>query len=245
MRVTFWRGRPGCRFAHPGWCSEASCDSSGCKSRRHRSPIDVVVISSGGKGDRPVRKPGSKSLRCAGSNPGLIRQGEASKLTGRSKGESVSPEIERPRESDCGRVGSVEPVSPWRRPCRHREIGQCDVELPGDAEDGMSGRNAQRKLGTTRGSPRRSRTAKASRISRCAVKSRCAREGGGWGRLRDDGPGHYNPDPSEGPWGGDYPASTAVHYRVLVSRLRAGTSQRPRDARRADANRPSCSGCRE
>src|SRR5471030_3208398 len=51
------------------------------------------------------------------------------------------------------------------------------------------------------GSPRRSRTAKASRISRYAVKSRCAREWGGWGRLSDDGPGHYNPDPSEGPWG--------------------------------------------
>jgi hypothetical protein len=57
----------------------------------------------------------------------------------------------------------------------------------------------QRKLGTTRGSPRRSRTAKASRISRRAVKSRCAREWGGWGQLSDDGPGHYNPDPSEGP----------------------------------------------
>ena len=65
----------------------------------------------------------------------------------------------------------------------------------------MSGRNVQRKLGTTRGAPRRSRTAKASRISRRAVKSRCAREWGGWGRLSDDGPGHYNPDPSEGPWG--------------------------------------------
>src|SRR5271169_2494607 len=65
----------------------------------------------------------------------------------------------------------------------------------------MLGRNVQRKLGTTRGSPRRSRTAKASRISRRAVKSRCAREWGGWGRLSDDGPGHYNPDPSEGPWG--------------------------------------------
>ena len=59
----------------------------------------------------------------------------------------------------------------------------------------------QRRLGTTRGSPRRSRTAKASRISRQAVKSRCAREWGGWGRVSDDGPGHYNPDPSEGPWG--------------------------------------------
>ena len=76
-----------------------------------------------------------------------------------------------------------------------------DVGLPGVGEDGMPRRNAQRKLGTTRGSPRRSRTAKASRISRHAVKSRCAREWGGWGRLSDDGPGHYNPDPSEGPWG--------------------------------------------
>ena len=75
-------------------------------------------------------------------------------------------------------------------------------ELPGVGEDGMSGRNVQRKLGTTRGSPRRSRTAKASRISRHAVKSRCAREWDGWGRLSDDGPGHYNPVPSEGPWGG-------------------------------------------
>jgi hypothetical protein len=75
------------------------------------------------------------------------------------------------------------------------------IELPGVREDGMPGRNVQRKLGTTRGSPRRSRTAKASRISRRAVKSRCACEWGGWGRLSDDGPGQNNPDPSEGPWG--------------------------------------------
>jgi hypothetical protein len=44
-------------------------------------------------------------------------------------------------------------------------------ELPGVVEDGMSGKNGQRKPGTTRGSPRRSRTAKALRISRLAVKS--------------------------------------------------------------------------
>ncbi len=88
------------------------------------------------------------------------------------------------------------------------------TELPEVGEDGMSGRNVQRKLGTTRGSPRRSRTAKASRISRHAVKSRCAREWGGWGRLSDDGPGHYNPDPSEGPWGGGVMTSKAVRDRV-------------------------------
>src|SRR5215470_3590915 len=75
------------------------------------------------------------------------------------------------------------------------------IELPGVIENGMPGRNGQRKPGTTRGSPRRSRTAKASRINRQAVKSRCACEWGGWGRISVDGPGQNNPDPSEGPWG--------------------------------------------
>jgi hypothetical protein len=69
----------------------------------------------------------------------------------------------------------------------------------------MSGWNEQRKPGTTRGSPRRSRTAKASRISRHAAKSRCAREWGGWGRLSDDGSGQNNPNLSEDPWGGGLP----------------------------------------
>src|SRR3954466_11674223 len=63
----------------------------------------------------------------------------------------------------------------------------------------------ERKPGTTRGSPRRSRTAKASRISRPTVKLRCAGEWGGWGRLSKDGPGQHNPDLSEGPWGGGRP----------------------------------------
>jgi len=69
----------------------------------------------------------------------------------------------------------------------------------------MSGWNEQRKPGTTRGSPRRFRTAKASRISRHAAKSRCAREWGGWGRLSDDGSGQNNPNLSEDPWGGGLP----------------------------------------
>src|SRR5215470_15173763 len=88
------------------------------------------------------------------------------------------------------------------------------IELPEVREDGMSGRNGQRKRGTTRGSPRRSRTAKASRISRHATKSRCAHEWDGWGRLSDDGLGHYNPDPSEDPWGGGLITLLAVCNRV-------------------------------
>src|SRR5437016_2546373 len=45
------------------------------------------------------------------------------------------------------------------------DIGVLDetmIELPEVREGGMSGRNEQRKLGTTHGSPRRSRTGKAS-----------------------------------------------------------------------------------
>ena len=70
----------------------------------------------------------------------------------------------------------------------------------------MSTQNGQRKHGTTRGLPRRRRqeyrhTAMATGISRLAAKSGCAREWGGWGRIRDDGPGQNNPDRNEGPWG--------------------------------------------
>ena len=96
-------------------------------------------------------------------------------------------------------------------------------ELPGVIKDGMPGRNGQRKPGTARGSPRRSRTAKASRISRYAAKSGCAREWGGWGRLSDDGSGQHNPDPSEDPWAEDYPTSMAVHRRAIVPTQRGTT----------------------
>jgi len=47
----------------------------------------------------------------------------------------------------------------------------------------------------------RSRIAKALRISRGAVKSRCAGEWGGWGQVSDDGSGQNNPNRSEDPWG--------------------------------------------
>jgi hypothetical protein len=51
------------------------------------------------------------------------------------------------------------------------------------------------------------------RINRSAAKSRCAGEWGAWGRLSDDGPGHYNPDRSEGPWGKAESAACTVVYR--------------------------------
>src|SRR5205807_5690480 len=64
------------------------------------------------------------------------------------------------------------------------------IGLPGVVEDGMPGANEQRKPGTARGSPRRSRTAKASRRSRRAVNSRCARARCGRGGLSEYGQGH-------------------------------------------------------
>ena len=77
-----------------------------------------------------------------------------------------------------------------------------DVGLAGVIEDCQEGMRSESPEPPAGRLIRRSRTAKASRISRLAVKSRCAHEGDGWGRISDDGSGHYNPDLSEGPWGG-------------------------------------------
>ena len=150
---------------------------------------------------RPIRrKPGRKSPRRLGNWSDPCRG--TSKLAGRSKcANRVSHEIVPPRETDCGKIGNAEPLISRRRPCRHRCLELTVSKSPGSVEDGMPGRNGQRKPGTARGSPRRSRTAKAARISRRAVKSRCAREWDGWGRLSDDGSRQHNSIRSEDPWG--------------------------------------------
>jgi hypothetical protein len=166
---------------------------------RHRS----YIRRRGGRPNR--RKPGCKSLRGQGGLQFflLVRSDrEANNSTGRSKCELASPEKGFPPGSDGGVVGSAETFRTGRRLVPPmKDLGASSRWAP----RGLRGRHAEkdhhRKLGTTCGSPRRSRTAKASRISRHAVKSRCACEWGGWGRLSDDGPGHYNPDRSEGPWG--------------------------------------------
>jgi hypothetical protein len=105
-------------------------------------------------------------------------------------------------------------------------------EHSGGVEDGMSGKSGQRKHGTTRGSPRHSRTAKAWRITGTTGKSQRAREWGGWGRLSDDGLGQNNPDRSEGPWG------RAVCAARMAASYRAGflDSDRGFGATTEDAN---------
>src|SRR5215475_7506458 len=54
-------------------CSEASCHSSGWKSRQQRSPDTVVVISSDGEGDRSVESLEVKAP--VGWETGQIRTG--------------------------------------------------------------------------------------------------------------------------------------------------------------------------
>ena len=59
------------------------------------------------------------------------------------------------------------------------------------------------------------------------------KEWGGWGRLSDDGPGHYNPDPSEGPCGGGVTILHGGAQSSSMARHSAGLPERPRGARRA------------
>src|SRR6516162_5712171 len=100
----------------------------------------------------------------------------------------------------------------------------------------------QRKTGTARGWPRRSRTAEASHISRGAMKLGCAREWGGWGRLSHDGRDSITRTGARAPGvGGAFPPHGGAVYRVYRSdfgRINA-------EARRATTNRTSDSECRE
>jgi len=59
--------------ARPVQCSEASCHSSGWKSRQQRRPDTVVVISSDGEGDRSVESLEVKAP--VGWETGQIRTG--------------------------------------------------------------------------------------------------------------------------------------------------------------------------
>ena len=72
-------------------------------------------------------------------------------------------------------------------------LEQTGCDLPGVVEDGMSGRKGGESVEPLEGRLGAVCTAKASGISRKAVKSRCACEWGGWGRLSVDGLGQKNP----------------------------------------------------
>src|SRR5262249_30307094 len=96
---------------------------------------------------------------------------------------------------------SAEPINPRRRQMRTaKELDTCSGRLPGDVEDDMLGRIDRQKRGTTRGAPRRSRTAKAAHISRHAVKLCCGNTRGRCGRRSVDGSGQHSLNRSEDLW---------------------------------------------
>ena len=172
-------------------------------------PGSTVVISAVKKGDQPDESADVKALVgwCAGipehrSDPPGGRANE--QAVAKTESEPGDPETTIPPEADGG---AFERAEPQILEAKAIVVGEewnwerAADEHSGGIEDGMSGKSGQRKHGTTRGSPRRSRTAKASRITGTAGKSRRACEWGGWGRVSEDGPGQNNPDRSEGPWG--------------------------------------------
>ena len=154
----------------------------------------------------------------------------------------------RPTPREANLVGVQERRAPGRR-AKASVAGDgtgCVVGgLLGVEGDDMSRRNEQRKRGSTRGSPRRSRTAKASRISRPAAKSRCACEWGGWGHVSEDGPGQNNPDRSEDPWGRAEDRSHGGASTSPSIPTQSGDKTGARGARRVDANRGEQRVCRE
>ena len=111
-------------------------------------PVDTVVILGSREGDRPTGSPRVKVLL-----------GRASNSTGRSGSEPGSPEMLHVGE--CRTV-----LNPVKASAVGSGTGYMTADgLPGVLEDDMPRRTRQRKHGTTDGSPRRARTAKASSIS--------------------------------------------------------------------------------
>src|SRR5271165_1797130 len=84
-----------------------------------RSPVHVVVISSGRAGDQSAGSLEVKALW--GREIGSIRQRRASNLAGRNVSKPGSLERRAPREADCGNFGSAEPLRSRRRPCSASE----------------------------------------------------------------------------------------------------------------------------
>ena len=73
--------------------------------------------------------------------------------------------------------------------------------LSGGLEGDMPRKNDSESSGTTRRRPRPADCRYGDGVAynpRCGEMAACG-SGTGWGRLSVDGPGHYNPDRSEGP----------------------------------------------
>jgi hypothetical protein len=179
-------------------------DLAGESPVRADCPVGTVVISGDGKGDQTVESPEVNALEgwtqvWSAPTGGLAKQQVVAKAN-----RSQASKTHTSPESECEDEGNAETVIPWSRlisPAKYWV--SATGKFPVVSEDDML-----RKTINESSEPVVGRlgiagtcTAKASRISRHAAKSGCARNWGGWGRLSVDGPGQHNPVRSEDPWG--------------------------------------------
>jgi hypothetical protein len=203
-------------------------------------PVATVVLSGGGKGDQPVGSP-EVNVFVAGCKPGRSTRRQTTRQAVANA--NRQPRKRTPPDVDGGilRTPSLFTEGEGLRR-RRRNWVRAVGGFSGVLEDSMSRRIDERKHGTTRGSPRRSCTAKAPRINRHAVKPWRACEWDGWGRVSEDGPGQYNPDRSEGPWGR---AACPLAWRCFLYQWRPDSERVPpfwHEARRTCANYANDSG---
>src|ERR1700736_6197193 len=117
--------------------------------------------------------------------------------------ESGSPEILAPRETDCGEDWECRAAQISAKAMSASKFWTSDDRAP----RGHRERHAKKEWSAkARNHPR---VASALPHSEgiaykplSAVKSRCARGWGGWGRLSDDGSRQHDSSKSEDPWGG-------------------------------------------
>jgi hypothetical protein len=210
----------------------------------------MIVIPDTEKGDRPGESSGVRAPE--GSAQGVVPVAVSGPSGGRASRRVVANGRSRkPRNgfpAVHGRVGVLGVPNVSGRcegQCRQRRNwARAAGGLPGVLEHDTSTQNDQRKLGTSRGQPRRTRTAKALHISRMTMKLQCARERDAWGRLSVDGPGQHNPDRSEGPWGrATWVARAAVLHPSTVP-TQSGVAGLAWRARRTHTNHTRPRACR-
>src|SRR5215472_1367061 len=101
---------------------------AGASPANKRSPVHVVVISSGSEGDQTA---GSLEVKALWGRETWSDPSKGGEQPGRlSVSESASPEIRAPREADCANFGSAEPLRSRRRPFGIGELDHDDDRTP-------------------------------------------------------------------------------------------------------------------
>jgi len=125
------------------------------RSARETCPVGPVAIVGGGAGDQTAESPAVKVPVGEVKTESAPTGGQTNRQVAARANRSEAPKLYPPRESEGGDVGSAETIVKGRRPASSvKELGACSRRNPGVVEGDMSIQNDQRKLGTTRWSPR-------------------------------------------------------------------------------------------